>query len=345
MGQLLAYSGTTTKIRAIRSRLLTPDNYRELAAMNSVNDALAYLKRHPGYQKLFANVDESSLHRNEIEKMLTNAIYEDFQKIYRFATVHQRKFLDLYFRRYEIAILKTCMRMVFDHRDIALDLTIFEEFFEKHSDLDLKKLSTSKDLEDFMNNLKGSIYYNALNRLSNIQNPTLWDYEMSIDLFYFKWFWNSKEKVFRKKEKKIFMDAYGTKMDLLNIRWIYRSKKYFHMTNPEIYALLIPVLYHLKKEEIRAMVETPTMDDLDVLIRKTYYGRHYENYTLDTLDQTYNGIRFDIQHRNAKQDPYSIASVISYLFEKEHEIDNLTIVLECVRYGLPQGQILNYINH
>ena len=50
--------------------------------------------------------------------MLTNALYTDFQSIYRFATIHQRKILDLYFRRYEIGLLKTCMRMVFDNRDV-----------------------------------------------------------------------------------------------------------------------------------------------------------------------------------------------------------------------------------
>ncbi len=92
MGNLLSYSGTTTKIRAIRSRLLTPDNYRELASSKNVTEALAYLKKQPGYRDLFAGVEESGLHRSDIEKMLTNAIYIDFQKIYRFAPVEQRKF-------------------------------------------------------------------------------------------------------------------------------------------------------------------------------------------------------------------------------------------------------------
>lgn len=33
MGKLLSYSGTTTKIRAIKSRLLTRKDYETLAAM------------------------------------------------------------------------------------------------------------------------------------------------------------------------------------------------------------------------------------------------------------------------------------------------------------------------
>ena len=343
MGDLLAYSGTTTKIRAIRSHLLTEDNFRELASMGSVTEALSYLKKQPGYKDLFANVDETSLHRSDIEKTLTQAVHIDFQKIYRFATVRQREFLDLYFHRYEISILKTCMRMVFDHRDIKLDLTIFEEFFQKHSDIDLRKISSSDSIEDFVGNLKGSIYYEPLSRLSSIVRPTLWDYEMAIDLFYFKWFWKSSGKVFKNDHEDYFKESYGTKMDLLNIRWIYRSKKYFQMTNVQIYALLIPVNYRLRKEDIRALVETTTADEFAAAVKNTYYGRHYENYSVDTLDETYYSIRNTVQRKIAKKDPYSVATVISYLFEKEHEVSKLIVTVEGVRYRLSQSEILEYI--
>lgn len=343
MGNLLEYSGTTTKIRAIRKRLLTEENYRELAASKNVTEALGYLKRLPAYQEIFAGVDEASLHRNQIERMLINAVYIDFQKIYRFAPVTQRRFLDMYFRRYEVAILKFCMRMLFDHRNIVLDLTIFQEFFEKHSDIDFKKVSTNQTLEEFVNNLKGSIYYKALSRLSSIKEPTLFDYEMALDLCYFSWFWKNKDKVLKKEARNIFTDAYGVKMDLLNIRWIHRSKKYFQMTSAEIYALLIPVQHHLTREEIKLLVEAPTMDEFDHLVRRTYYGRRYEDFCADTLDASYNRIRHQVQRSYASKEPYSIATQISYLFEKEHEIKKITMALECVRYGLSQGETLKYI--
>ena len=41
-----------------------------------------------------------------VEQILTYSVYADFQKIYRFSTVQQRAFMDLYFGRYEIAIMK-----------------------------------------------------------------------------------------------------------------------------------------------------------------------------------------------------------------------------------------------
>lgn len=93
------------------------------------------------------------------------------------------------------------------------------------------------------------------------------------------------------------------------------------------------------------MVEAPGKDDFAAAVKRTYYGRHYEDYDADTLDETYNVIRQNVQRKAAAKDPYSVATVISYLFEKEHEIDKLTIVLECVRYGLTPSEILEYIKH
>ena len=68
MGTLLSYSGLSTKIRAMQSRLMTEKQYQEIAQMESVTQVVAYLKKQPGFAKLWADLDESSLHRGEIEK-------------------------------------------------------------------------------------------------------------------------------------------------------------------------------------------------------------------------------------------------------------------------------------
>lgn len=343
MGNLLAYSGTTTKIRAIRSRLLTLKEFRELTETRSVTEALTYLKQKPGFSQIFADVDESKLHRGQIERMLTNAIYVDFQKIYMFAPVHQRKFLDLYFKRYEISIIKTCMRMVFDHRDVTLDLTIFQDFFSKHSNLNLTAISSVDTVSEFTKILKDTIYYPALQRLSTRPNASLWDYEMTLDLVYFTWFWKQKDVVLTKDEQRVFSKAYGVKMDLLNLRWIFRTRHYFHMEPAAVYSLLIPVNYHLTKEQIIQLTEASTREEFHTALLKTYYARRYKNFTEDNLDSMYNVIRYHIQRKEARQDPYSLATMISFLYEKEHQINRIIITLECIRYGIPPQEILEYI--
>lgn len=342
MGNLLAYSGTAAKIRALRSRLLTPEDYRRLASASSVTDALACLRQKPAYRELFSGTDAAALHRGDIEKLLTSAVYQDFQSIYLFSPIGQRKFLDLYFRRYEIAILKTCLRMVFDHRDVTLNLRIFSEFFGKHSDINLEALAASRSVQEFTENLKGSIYYGTLSRLSPLPSPTLWDYEMSMDLFYFRWFFTAGEKLLKKEELAHFREAYGTKIDLLNLLWICRSRLFFHMESADIYAHLISVQYRLRTEDLKALAQAESPEDFLRLIGRTCYGKYFTDCTASHMQETYRVIRRHVQHRAATRDPYSIAPVISYLYDKEHEVTTITTILECVRYGLPLEKTKKY---
>lgn len=343
MGDLLSYSGLSTKIRAMQSRLLTTDQYREMAELKSVPQAVSYLKQKPAYQDTWASLQEEELHRGKIEQMLVNSIYEDFTKIYRFSNIKQRKFLNLYFGRYEISIMKECLNKIFDHRDVDLDLSLFKPFFDKHSRLDINRLTASVSIEEFVMNLKGTPYFHPLHSLARLEEPTLFDYEMALDLYYFSTIWKTKDKILTKKDLEEITRAYGNKFDLLNIQWIYRSKRYYQMDSADIYALLIPVNYKLRKKEISAMVETENLGAFEAVLSQTYYGRRYEKLGPGTMEEMYAYIMKYVLARESKQDPYSVATIYCYLYFKEHEIDRLTTVLECIRYGTAPEDTMNYI--
>ena len=200
MSGLLSYSGLTTKIRAMQSHLLNDQNFREIVELESVPQAVSYLKQHKGYEDLFEGYNEADLHRGQIEKMLRLTVYRDFSKLYRFANVEQRKFLALYFKRYEVSVIKECLNTVFDHRDVVLNLSIFDEFFNKHSQLDINLLASSRTIEELIANLKGTEYYAPLSQLADIERPTLFDYEMTLDLYYFAQMWKDRSKVVTKRD-------------------------------------------------------------------------------------------------------------------------------------------------
>ena len=45
MGGLLSYSGITTKVRAMESHLITDRQFGEMSTLESVSDAVEYLRR------------------------------------------------------------------------------------------------------------------------------------------------------------------------------------------------------------------------------------------------------------------------------------------------------------
>ena len=53
MGNLLAYSGLCTKIKAMSSKLLSESDFIEISSLSSVMEVVSFLKKHPAYQKEF----------------------------------------------------------------------------------------------------------------------------------------------------------------------------------------------------------------------------------------------------------------------------------------------------
>ena len=339
----MSYSGLTTKIRAMQSHLLNMQNFREIVELSSVPQALAYLREKPSYHSLLASLDGGDIHRGQIERVLKKSIYRDFSKLYRFSNSSQRKFLDLYFGRYEVYFLKVCLTSMMDHRKPTLDLTGFREFFDRHSKLNLEVLEAAESMEEFISNLKGSEYYQPLAKLANVQQPTLFDYEMALDLNYFRRLWENRTVIREKEGIKGLTRALGSKMDMLNIQWIYRCKKYYHMTSADIYALLIPVNYRLSRQTIQNMVESESLEALDNQIAKCYYGRHYREFTEKTLESLYAEIMKHILSTESRRHPYSATTIYSYLYHKEHEVDRIIIALECVRYRIAPEEAMKRV--
>ena len=159
MGSLIAYSGITTKVKAMERWRISDSQFEEMGLLESVPEAVDYLRRFPPYGDIFNGLEDGQLHRGNIEQQLNLSQYRDFAKLYKFANLKQRRFLDLYFMHYEIGIIKTCLRNAAGHRDQRQDLSMFREFFDKHSSLDLIQLSESQNMEQFVANLNGSPYY------------------------------------------------------------------------------------------------------------------------------------------------------------------------------------------
>lgn len=166
MGGVLSYSGLSTKIRAMQSRLTTMEQFEEILQLSDVTQVAAYLKRMPEYSSRWDALDENTLHRGQIEKLLKKSIFQNFSRIYHFANPEQRKFLDLYSKRYEIRVLKEVMTNIFDHRDTdPVDVSPYREFFRLHSNIDVDRITTCSTMEELISCLKGNEFYIPLSKI------------------------------------------------------------------------------------------------------------------------------------------------------------------------------------
>ena len=70
MGNVMSYSGLTTKIRAMQAKLLTWRDFENIANLGGVPEAIEYLKGKPAYTRYVEQMDISLYHRGNVEKIL-----------------------------------------------------------------------------------------------------------------------------------------------------------------------------------------------------------------------------------------------------------------------------------
>lgn len=343
MGNLLEYSGIVTKIRAMKAKLLTQKQFEEIAGLSSVLEIVDYLKKNTAYREVLEMLDEEQLHRGNIEKVLTQSLYHDYTKIYRFCGQKQRRFMKLLLKSYEIDLINYCLRIVINRYKQPFDLNYKRAFFDRYSQISIEKLITSRTTDELVENLKDTEYYAPLKKLKDAQDVTLYDYNLALDLYFFTSTWREQKKILGKKDLELFMRDRGSKIDLLNLQWIYRAKKYYNMKPADIYLLLIPIHYKISTEQIKELVEAPGLEEFEAAVSRTTYARHYNFHQKLTIEQMYTDCLHHLYTVDLRRNPYSIAAVNTYLFLKEEELKKLTTAMECVRYSLTSGETLAYI--
>ena len=341
---LIEYSGLTTKLRAMTGKLITPDDYRNLSTLTEVSDFIDYLSETNEYRDILARYDNHSLHRDNMEQLFILSEYNSFAKIYAFASARQRKFLDLYVIKYEVSMLKTVMRHFYNPDTTDVNILLFRDFFLKFSNIDLKTLYDCQTFEEMIDSLKGSRFYDTIIKVSELPSPTLFDYELHLDLYYFNQIWKKRAKYTKGKDLDILTNNYGQTIDLLNIRWIYRTKKYYHLTKEKVLELIIPVNYRMSNKKITELIQCDNAEDFLSIIKATPYGRYLDVLESNSLEDLYNSIENKINTMDCKRNPYSIAIIDYYFYKKEQEVKKLTFLLESIRYKLDHSYIEQYFN-
>lgn len=178
----------------MQSHLLTSGNFEEIANLSTVTEVVSYLKQTAAYGKLFGQVDENTLHRGDVEKLLTRSLYDDYSRLYLFADMEIRKFLKLYLKRYEVDLINYCSRIIFNHYQEPFDLNYKKAFFDQYSQISIDKLLTAQTMPELVETLADTEYYEPLKRLQDQPDVSLFDYDLALDLYYFSSIWKEKKK-------------------------------------------------------------------------------------------------------------------------------------------------------
>ncbi len=333
MGGLQSYSGLTTKIREMQEQLLKKSDYAALRAQPTVRAAVNYLMKWKCYQAVLRDIPEEKLHRGVIEEHLIRSGYEDFTRVYLFASQEQRKYLHLYFTKFEAEYLRKCLR-----RSVAVhpEHFVLDEanisFFRKYSHLKLDDLMEARGLQEFTEATRGSRYYSVLHMLQNKNDENPAEYEAAIDMRHYRMIWESGTQLFSGRDLAVFRETEGTRIDFLNFELIYRAKRFYGMTPEEIYALIIPVRYKFRKNDIVRFVTAQDPEMMFGYLKRSEYGPKFHFLNDTNFKNSVQEANDHLYHEAFKHNPYTIACMVTYFYEKERELERIIHALEVIRY-------------
>ncbi len=341
-GNLRSYSGITTKSKAKQGKLLKKEDYEELLSQPSVRDFVLFIKSQEAYRPFFETFNENIVHRGQIEKVLKHSLFESYESLYSFANEQQRKQMALVSFHYEINILSECLRRVYS-KDIDIDYRSYQKILNNHINLPLEQLVEAKSIETFLDALKGTRYEHVFEPILNSKSYTLFDLLMHLNCYYYKTVWKLKNKVLTAKQNVTFTKCIGSKIDVQNLMLIYRCKKYYKVDANKILSILIPVNYRLSKSEMNELINTSSVSEFINRVQKTRYKIPLEHVTQEDMERVYYQRIAKAYTDSKRMDPISMSSIFCYLYLKERELDNLTTIIEGIRYGLSKEKIQEFL--
>jgi len=330
-----------TKVRVLKGKMLKQKDFKALLSKKSVGDVAAYLKEHTSYKEIL-NMDD--IHRRDLEQILKKYIVIQFEKLTHYFNGEYRKLFRIMSLRYEIEDIKLYLRVITRNENLETisDRTVYSGLF---STLDYESLIKASSIEEVINSLKGTIYYDALKHYSNESGGKLLFYaEMSLDKLYFRLLYEQAGKL-EKKDELAFKELLGKNIDLFNLEWIYRGLKFFKLSPEELINYTLTNGYSLNYKLLKELCYSDSADKLINKVLDTRYGFLFDNKnTLDLLMERRieRYLYFQFLEYYHKGNTGIIIAII-YIHLLEYEIRDIVSITEAIRYGLNKEEINKYL--
>lgn len=322
------YPALNAKMKCMYSNNLSREEFEELLRQSNLKEAISFIKsKFPFLENL-----NEKMHRKELEQELNNLFIYDILKIFKYLNKNEIEILMQFLSKYELNCVKNVFRNVTTNRDSREYLKNIDNWTTKM----FKNIDGINEITEetaFLELIKSEDYYKVFEEYEEIiENAPLEEIEVKLDKFYF-------EKIYKlaKKYNKNLLYLIGTEIDLLNVIWIYRSKKYFKYSENEIKEILIPINYKLSKKNIDDLINSEDFIDMKAVLNETKYRKVFSDENRIEYDK--NKYLYDINIKLFKTKLFDICTVFCNINLLDIEIKNIINIVEGIRYKLDKSEI------
>lgn len=326
---LFKYSNINSKLKGMYSKKLKEKDFEELMNQKDLKSAIFILKIKNA--ELTGISDDSK--RIKIETALDKIIIADIIKIYRLLDKKDKKIFMQFIEKYKLKCIKSVFRKIFS-QNILHDNTENINTWTTSIFKDINGIQEVKDIKQFLEVIKKTPYIKAFELLqeSDENKAKLFKIENEIDKVYLNNLLNTVKKENSRLEKMIIK-----KIDLTNILWIYRIKKYYNFSDNELRSIIIPKDKRAKGLDIEHFINAQS--DIEILekLKKLNLINYAQMST--GIEQDINRIWYKINKRIFRDKIFDISSICAYINLIELENMNIVRIIEGIRYEISKEEI------
>lgn len=336
------------KVRAMYGHRLTAADYEELMKKRSVGDTAVYLRDNTHYREVLGQVDPSTIHRGQLENLLRSLWYIQYQRLITFNFSRKKLYLYLYGLeeiRQLLALLRYLSSKGQGQAAGQYDFH-YDQRLVGHTSYNLEKLVEIKSYSELLNFFGDHPYGKILHRFPPDQSGQidLMGCEQALSTHYYKRVLLHIDQELSGGARKAMREVIYRRIGYENITQTYRLKRFFHSDEAFIRQSLLPFDTPSQKL-IDQMIGTETTAQLHTLLENAGLAPEGDDYANDFIENTILHLRAGQCKHDLRNSGYPAVVLHAYMTHLEIELDDITNIIESVRYGLPVEEMRKMLNH
>ena len=330
------------KAHAMYAGRLTEANYNDLLNCKNVGEIATYLKNRTVYADILQDAVTETLHRKQLEALLHKRLFNQYASMCRYELSIGTELYRCFIIRAEVEEILSFLRLLCNHHpeDYLFSLP---PFLTEHTRLNLFALAEIKEFEEILRVLNGTEYFKIMEPFVRQSKETgeidYFSIEAQMKKYEFEKLCTIVDKAFGGKYRRDVQQYFEREVDIENIINIYRLKHTIQASKEEIKETLVFGNNVLTRQELEHLAGASTDQEFMSRLKSTQIGQRLQEKNYRYLEEGVQQVRFDLEKRSFRfsTNPYIV--MFAYIFLAENEVQNITHIIEGIRYSMPPETI------
>jgi V/A-type H+-transporting ATPase subunit C len=341
------YAAISTKVRAMYSNLLSPQDIARLSDSPDFFSLVSSLKN-TQYGTYLSTLKDNELTPRRAIQQLRYRLAASFTSVIQMSPEQTRPLVKQLYRYFELGNLKAVLRSIITVSSWNPDIAPWDRVrevlfpFGSFSTLPAQAMVESGSVPAAVDLLKGTPYEAtmsfAMKRFSAEQN--LFPLEVALDLDYWRRLWAEAKKLSgldREQATKII----GSLLDMNNLMWAIRYKVYHKLSEEELINYTLPFGFRVRDEDVRAIAAGA---DVSAIISRTFPAITDVNMLMENPNTGLPKLEIQLKRQVMRQcvsafigNPFHIGVPLAFLVLSDLEIQDLIVLIEAKSSDVPDA--------